>query len=71
MFETLWEDVEEDEGRLAMREFPAESKDTKKVEEVPRNLESMEQTDIEEGGGNADDMELGELELEGIEKILW
>ena len=28
----------------------------------------MEQTETEGGGGNVDDMELGELDLEGIEE---
>ena len=45
-----------------------QSKDKEMVEDYPRHSKVMEQTEIEDGVGNVDDMELGELDLEGIEK---
>lgn len=42
-------------------------KTTEQMDENPKHSEGIPQTDNVEGGGNVDDMELGEFDLEGIE----
>ena len=52
-----------------MQEIPnGQSKSTEKEIKDPKGSEGKAQNDKVNGGGNGEDMELGELDLEGIEK---
>ena len=67
-FETLSEETEEAEERLEKGEKSTLIQETKNTQEDLGHLADMVQPDIDEGGSNAEAMELGELDLEGIEK---
>ena len=56
------------DGRPVKGDPLTQSLDTELTEETPIHSENMEQTITKEVGGNVEDMELGELDLEGIEK---
>ena len=59
--------MKEADGRPAKGDPLTKIKDTKLTNEAPIHSANMEQIGTEEGG-NVEDMELGELDLEGIEK---
>ena len=67
-FETLRDELEGLEERPVKEDPPSKRKDTEQIDEEPIHLEKMEHVGTKEVGGNVEYMELGELDLEGIEK---
>lgn len=67
-YEVLQEGIEENE-EIIMQEVPnGQSKRTEQEIEDPKEGDNIIQKERAEGGGNREDMDLGDLDLEGIEK---